>query len=222
MAELDQIMSSTTAIARGVKQALSEIKRQNDEFERKNPDSAKLRIRVGIFETHTRRFRQDMTEYNQVSHDFKQSLQARAKRNLKNLVPAGKLSDQELDKIVEEGNADQVIKQMHSGGEVQDVVKDIELRHKEILGLERQVLEVYELFKDLALLVDTQQESLDIIEKRIGSAKAHVADAESQLEIAESYQRKSRKKQCCLLVLVLAILVAVLAPTLYATLGKSA
>ncbi len=33
------------------------------------------------------------------------------------------------------------------------------------MRLEQQVVEVYELFKDLATLVDLQQESLDVIEQ---------------------------------------------------------
>jgi len=36
-------------------------------------------------------------------------------------------------------------------------VHDIEERHKGIMKLEQQVLEVFELFRDLATLVDLQQ-----------------------------------------------------------------
>jgi t-SNARE complex subunit (syntaxin) len=222
MSELDGIMSQTTNTAKGIKKALGEIKVQNEEFEKKNPGSAKNRIRSGFLETHTRRFRQDMNEYNTVSFEFKQSLQTRTKRQLKILDSENKLSEEAIDKIVEEGQAQQVIKKLSGGEGVQDVVRDIELRHEEILRLEKQVLEVYELFKDLSLLVETQQESLDIIEKRVATAKDHVDQASSELEIAEGYQRKSRKKQCCLIIILLAVLIAILAPTLAATLGKSA
>jgi t-SNARE complex subunit (syntaxin) len=222
MTELDGIMTHTTNTAKGIKKALSEVKMQNQEYEKKNPGSAKNRIRSGFFETHTRRFKQDMNEYNQVSFEFKQSLQTRTRRQLKILDSDSKLSDEAIDKIVEEGQAQQVIQKLSGGEGVQDVVRDIEMRHEEILRLEKQVLEVYELFKDLSLLVETQQESLDIIEKRVGSAKDHVTEAAGELEIAEEYQRKSRKKTCCLIVILLAVLVAILAPTLYATLGTSA
>jgi len=209
MSELDVIMTQTTSIAKGIKQQLSVIKQQNEDYEKKNPNSAaKTRIRQGILETHTRRFRQDMNEYNQMSFEFKQSLQTRTRRQLKILDADNKLSDEAIDKLVEEGSADQVIKKL-SGGDATDVLRDIELRHTEIQRLEQQVLEVYELFKDLALLVDTQQESLDIIEKRVGSAKEHVIVAESELEIAEDYQRSSRKKQCCLLVILVVVLAVI-------------
>src|SRR4051794_535399 len=54
---------------------------------------------------------------------------------------------------------------------LKNVVAVIEERHLDILKLEHQVLEIYELFRDLATLVDLQQESLDVIENRIMKAK---------------------------------------------------
>jgi t-SNARE complex subunit (syntaxin) len=39
---------------------------------------------------------------------------------------------------------------------LQDIVADVEERHAEILKLERQVLELLELFRDLSMLVDQQ------------------------------------------------------------------
>jgi len=154
------------------------------------------------------------------SHEFKQSLQERIRRQLK--IVDSKISDEEVEKIVASGQADGVIKQVLISENLQDVVRDIEDRHLDILKLERQVLEVYELFKDLATLVEIQQESLDVIENRIGKAKDYVERAEGQLAEAEVYQKKTRKKQCCLIILLLAILIAILGPVLGTQLKKSA
>lgn len=68
----------------------------------------------------------------------------------------------------------------------------IEERHLDIMKLERQVLEIYELFRDLATLVDLQQESLDVIENRIMNAKDYTEKAEVELHEAEDYQKKAR------------------------------
>jgi hypothetical protein len=53
-------------------------------------------------------------------------------------------------------------------------------------------LEIYELFRDLATLVDLQQESLDVIENRIIKAKNYTEKAEVELNEAEEYQKKAR------------------------------
>ena len=53
-----------------------------------------------------------------------------------------------------------------------------------------QVMEVYELFRDLATLVDIQQESLDVIENRIVHAQEYASKGEEELRKAETHQRK--------------------------------
>jgi len=83
------------------------------------------------------------------------------------------------------------------------------------------VLEVYELFKDLATLVDIQQESLDVIENRIILAKNYTETAEVELQHAENYQKKARARKCCIMILVLGVLVVILAPILATQLGSS-
>lgn len=220
MDSLDHIMSETTKTGREIKNALDAIKVQDAAYAKQNKDSAKNQMRVNLYQTHIRRFHQDMNEYNAASHEFKQSLQERTRRQLK--IVDSKISDEEVEKIVASGQADGVIKQVLISENLQDVVRDIEDRHLDILKLERQVLEVYELFKDLATLVEIQQESLDVIENRIGKAKDYVGKAETELNEAEVYQKKTRKKQCCLIILLLAILIAILAPVLGTQLSKSA
>jgi len=114
-----------------------------------------------------------------------------------------------------------VIKQALISDDLEDVVRDIEERHQDILKLERQVLEVYELFRDLAQLVDLQQDSLDVIDARVQSAKNYTERAEVELTEAEDYQKKARKRQCIILGIVIAVLVIILAPTLSTVLKSS-
>merc|ERR1712153_269840 len=87
------------------------------------------------------------------------------------------ITDDQAEEIVASGQANEFIaKKLTSDASesLTEMVRDIEERHLDILKLERQVLEVYELCKDLATLVELQQESLDVIENRIQKAKAYV------------------------------------------------
>jgi len=220
MDSLDQIMSETTKTGRDIKNALDAIKVQNATFEKQNKGSALCQMRANLYQTHVRRFHTDMNDYNAASHEFKQSLQERTRRQLK--IVDSKISDDEIEKIVASGQAEGVIGRVLISENLQDVVRDIEDRHLDILKLERQVLEVYELFKDLATLVDIQQESLDIIENRVAKAKAYVEKGEKELIKAEKHQIGARKKTCCLLIMLLIILIVILAPILATQLGKKA
>lgn len=102
------------------------------------------------------------------------------------------LPDSEIDKIIESGKAQEVIRNALVSDNLKSVVAVIEERHLDILKLEHQVLEIYELFRDLATLVDLQQESLDVIENRIMKAKNYTEKAEVELNEAEEYQKKAR------------------------------
>jgi t-SNARE complex subunit (syntaxin) len=107
-------------------------------------------------------------------------------------------------------SAQQFIQQALISDDMQGVVEDIEERHQGILRLESQVLEVYELFRDLAVLVDMQQEHLDVISNNILNAKAFTQKAEVDLVVAENYQKKARKRQCCIVILIIILIFGVL------------
>jgi len=219
MSTLDKTMEETNQNGARIKKQLEFIKNENDKYAKEHKDSAKHQMRTNLYQTHVRRFHQIMNDYNLVSNDFRQALQDRTRRQLK--IVDKDITDDEVEKIVESGKAQEVIKQALMSDDLDDVVRDIEERHQDILKLERQVLEVYELFRDLAQLVDLQQDSLDVIDARIQSAKNYTERAEVELTEAEDYQKKARKRQCIILGIVIAVLVVILAPTLSTVLKSS-
>jgi len=83
--------------------------------------------------------------------------------------------------------------------------EEIENRHQRIQDIERDVLEVNEMFRDLQAIVHDQGETINVISDNIGTTLAAVGDAHEELVKAETYQKKARRKQCCLLFLILAV-----------------
>jgi DNA repair exonuclease SbcCD ATPase subunit len=88
-------------------------------------------------------------------------------------------------------------------------VEEIKRREEGIKQIERDVVEVSEMFKDLHGLVNEQQETLDVISDNVGKTKDQTEQAHNELMQAEALQRKARKRQCCVLILVLVIIIAV-------------
>jgi len=88
-------------------------------------------------------------------------------------------------------------------------VEEIKRREEGIKQIERDVVEVSEMFKDLHGLVNEQQESLDVIADNIDKTKTETQQAHNELLQAEALQRKARKRQCCVVFLILAIVIAV-------------
>jgi len=202
-----------------VKGTLDKINQENLALEKKEGATAKTQMRKNLYQTYIRKFHQVMQDYNRASHDFKKNLQERTRRQLKYVD--SKMTDADIEKIVESGKANEVMKQALISENLADIVREIEDRHLEILKLEQQVLEVFELFRDLATLVDLQQEHLDIIENRIESAAQNVAKGEENLIQARKHQTSARKKRAFLLVCLVVVLLCILIPVITKVAGNA-
>uniref|UniRef100_F7GHA6 Syntaxin-12 n=1 Tax=Monodelphis domestica TaxID=13616 RepID=F7GHA6_MONDO len=90
--------------------------------------------------------------------------------------------------------------------------QDLELikeRETAIRQLEADILDVNQIFKDLAMMIHDQGDLIDSIEANVESSEVHVERATDQLQRAAYFQKKSRKK-ICILVLVLAVAIGIL------------
>ncbi|XP_051892556.1 syntaxin-12 [Pristis pectinata] len=76
----------------------------------------------------------------------------------------------------------------------------IKERETAIRQLEANILDVNQIFKDLAIMIHDQGDMIDSIEANVESAEVHVEQGTHQLQRAAYYQKKSRKKICILIV----------------------
>jgi len=210
MGQVNAIFTQAQAQGSECKKRLDNLNTENVKNEKENPTAATTQARKNLHLKNVKDFQLSMKEFSEASDDFRKSLQETTRRQLKN---AG-LSDKEAEKVVESGNAAQVLQQAMVDENLDDLVQEIESRHDDIVKLERQVMEVAELFKDLATLVDVQQDHIDTIEHRIDSAKVHVDKGATHVVEAEKLQKTSRKRTCVIIVIVICVLIAILAPLL--------
>jgi len=85
-------------------------------------------------------------------------------------------------------------------------------REKEIKEIQVQMIQVNEIFKDLAKLVEDQGEMVDNIQTNISNVSAHVGTAVDEVKEAQTSQQSSRRKYCYLAIavtLIVSILVGV-------------
>ena len=141
---------------------------------------------------------------------YKDMTNNRNKRRLKLILPES--TDIELDEIIQTGKTTEVMKEYLLSENVSDIVSCIEDRHSSILKLEKSVLEIHELFKDMAFLVDVQSDTLIVIDKNIDDALDNTNAGEKSLIAATKYQKKSRKGQCCIMFIFLIILIIIFVP----------
>ncbi|CAN7052037.1 unnamed protein product [Brassica oleracea var. botrytis] len=100
--------------------------------------------------------------------------------------------------------------------QIMDTLAEIQERHDAVRGLEKKLLDLQQVFLDMAVLVDAQGEMLDNIENMVSSAVDHVQSGNNQLTKALKKQKSSRKWMCIailiLLIIVIITVVSVLKP----------
>lgn len=85
----------------------------------------------------------------------------------------------------------------------EDDIRLIEERESTIRQLESDIMDINEIFKDLGMMIHEQGDVIDSIEANVETAEVHVQQANQQLSRAADYQRKSRKKMCILILVLL-------------------
>jgi len=95
------------------------------------------------------------------------------------------------------------------------IIKD---RDTQIRALHGEIVQVNEIFKDLARIVGEQGTMIDSIQNNISSANTNVEAGLNEVKEADKHQQSSRKKLCFLAIFV-TVIVAVIVVVLVVTLG---
>ncbi|KAL0338752.1 UNVERIFIED_CONTAM: syntaxin [Sesamum angustifolium] len=134
-------------------------------------------------------------------------------------VTGTRADEETIDKLIETGDSEQIFQkaiQEQGRGQVMDTLAEIQERHDAVRDLERKLLELQQIFMDMAVLVDAQGDMIDNIESQVSSAVDHVQSGNTALQKAKSLQKSSRRCMCIaiiiLLIIVAIIVVGVLRP----------
>ncbi|CAN1124874.1 Putative syntaxin-131 [Linum perenne] len=165
-----------------------------------------------------KKFKDKMTEFQSLREMIQQEYREVVERRV--FTVTGTRADEEtIDQLIETGDSEQIFqKAIHEQGrgQVMDTLAEIQERHDAVRDLEGKLLELQQIFLDMAVLVDAQGDLLDNIETHVSSAVDHVQSGNTALQRAKSYQKSSRKWMCIaiiiLLIIVAIIVVGVLKP----------
>ncbi|KAJ8446432.1 hypothetical protein Cgig2_019325 [Carnegiea gigantea] len=129
----------------------------------------------------------------------------------------GETPDEEvIEKIISNGAGEGEILsraiQEHGRGKVLETVVEIQGRHDAAKEIERSLLEVHQLFLDMAVMVEAQGEQMDNIEHHVINASNYVQDGNKNLIKAKDYQRSSRRWMCIGIIVLLVIIMLILIP----------
>ncbi|PHT45282.1 Syntaxin-related protein KNOLLE [Capsicum baccatum] len=131
----------------------------------------------------------------------------------------GEQPDEEvIDKIISSGNGqggEEFLSraiQEHGRGKVLETVVEIQDRHDAAKEIEKSLLELHQIFLDMAVMVEAQGEKMDDIEHHVVNAAQYVNDGTKNLKTAKEYQKSSRKWMCIGIIILLILILVVIIP----------
>ncbi|KAL6507073.1 hypothetical protein OROHE_021972 [Orobanche hederae] len=206
-------------IARLIKSKIEELDKENL-ANRQKPGCGKGsgvdRSRTATTLALKKKFKDRMSDFQALRENIHQEYREVVERRVFT-VTGTKADEKTIDTLIETGDSEQIFQNAIRGrGQVMETLAEIQERHDAVRDLEKKLLDLQQIFMDMAVLVDAQGDMLDNIESHVSSAVDHVQTGNTALQKAKSLQRNSRKWMCFaiifLFVIVAIIVVGVLKP----------
>ncbi|PGH06366.1 syntaxin 1B/2/3 [Blastomyces parvus] len=169
-----------------------------------------------------RKLKSAITNFHAVQSDFRKDLEAQMARQYRIVRPDA--TDEEVKEAVQDPSQQQIFSQalMQSDrrGDAQKVSQMVRARHDEILKIERDLLELSQMFQDLDAIVIQQEAAVERIDEQTEQVHDNITKGNEEINGAIKKARaRNKKKWICLGIVVLIILVLVLFFAIYFTVG---
>ena len=123
-----------------------------------------------------------------------------------------------IDALISSGESEtflqKAIQRDQGRGQVMATVSEIQERHDAVKDIERSLLELHQVFLDMAALVEAQGHQLNNIETHVARASSFVIRGTVELESARVYQKSSRKWACIAVVAGAVLVLVIVLPIL--------
>jgi syntaxin 1B/2/3 len=190
--QLDTLSSETMSQYRGYAARIKTLKQQPDSGSPKNaPQLGKV----------DRRLKAAINQYQSVESDYRKKLQAQMARQYKIVRPEA--SEAEVREAIEDTSSQQVFSQAllqsDRRGQARTALNNVENRHQAIQKIEKQMIELAQLFQDMEALVVQQEDSVTVIEQKGEEVQENLDKGTAQIgEAIKSARARNRKKWYCL------------------------
>merc|ERR1711904_732451 len=88
-------------------------------------------------------------------------------------------------------------------GQIQDTLNEIDERYRSMQQIERGLLELQQIFIDLATVVDQQGEVIDNIETHVNTASEFTSEGAKALQVSAALHKSIQRKKLCIAILVI-------------------
>ncbi|XP_072965405.1 syntaxin-124-like [Typha angustifolia] len=132
-------------------------------------------------------------------------------------VTGERADNEKIEAMISSGESEAFLQkaiQEQGRGQVLDVVMEMQERHDAVKEIEKSLVELHQVFLDMAALVEAQGQQLNDIESHVAHASSFVRRGAVELETAKEYQKGSRKWMCIAIVAGTVLVIVILLPVL--------
>lgn len=218
--KINMIVNNVQKTQEQMDRLIKEIKASLEQ-DNSNKNDPEMRIKNNLFGAMIKKYQNTCLRFQKEESEIKNIIQTKLVRAAE-IAVNDELDEQQKKEVIENP---QMIQQMYENKltgaahiRLQNAVRDLEERHKDIKKLEKSILQVHTMIIELSKLVQLQGEMIDNIELNIQKAKDYVMKGEKNIGKAKKNMESARKKKCIILIIIIGILVVILLPTLIAIL----
>lgn len=198
-----EINSLSSQIMTGYRGLVSRVKNIKSKPESGSPRNAP---QVGKVD---RRLKATIQRYQTLEADFRRDSQQAAERQYRIVRPDA--TDAEVREAVQDPDApifQQALMSSDRRGQANSTLRNVKERHEAIQNIERQMIELAQLFQDLDQIVQQQEPLVADIEQKGEEVRENVTKGNEEIGTAiVSARARNRKKWWCLLICILIIIV---------------
>ncbi|XP_036173150.1 syntaxin-11 isoform X2 [Myotis myotis] len=204
MRRLSSIKRDTNSIAKDIKARGESIHRKlramkvlSEAAEAQHgPNSAVARISRAQYSALTRTFQRAMHEYNQAEMKQRDNCKIRIQRQLE--IMGKDVSGEQIEDMFEQGKWDVFSENLLADVKgARAALNEIESRHRELVKLESRIRDVHELFLQMAVLVEEQADTLNVIELNVEKTVDYTGQAKAQVRKTLQYKKKNPCRTIC-------------------------
>ncbi|KAI5952303.1 SSO2 [Candida jiufengensis] len=183
---------------------------------------SKDQTKIDQSETCRKRFLDLIQDYRLIEAKNKENSKDQAARQYQIIKPDA--TQEEIRMVIEDGGDSQqffqqALMQSNRRGEARSVLNEVQIRHRELLKLEKTMAELTQLFHDMEELVIEQDQPIQQIEEQVGTAQHDIEQGVGHTNKAVKSARSARKKKiwCMVIVIIIIIILAVILGSYFGT-----
>ncbi|KAG0554724.1 hypothetical protein KC19_12G114000 [Ceratodon purpureus] len=216
---MDADIAQVSKLARAIKGKLEDLDRGNAESRRVKgceEGTPTDRTRMTITNNQRKKLKDLMGEFQslreRMMNEYKETIERRY------YTVTGQQADEDtIEQIIETGQSETFLQkaiQEQGRVHVMETIREIQERHDSVKEIEKNLLELHQIFMDMAVLVEAQGEQLNNIEAQVNRSASYVERGTTHLRVAKSHQRSKRKWTCIAIILLIILLIIIIIPIL--------